>query len=73
MISVSKRSLTEDVQAGMNIEQLCEKYSTDTVAMTKGEMKRLLKEANLKLKRSKRSKFQLSDDVVSTTNESINQ
>lgn len=62
---ISKVNLTEDVNNGMKLNALVDKYGTNTA-----EMKRLLKEANLKIKKTKRARFILVDnEVTETTNE----
>ncbi len=59
MIQISKKGLTEDVNNGLKLEQLVSKYGTNT-----NEMKNLLREAGLKIKKTKVKRFILVDEVI---------
>lgn len=61
MKQISKKALTEDVNAGMKMDQLATKYELNA-----NQMKTVMKEAGLKIKKTAVKRFILLDDTVPT-------
>jgi len=55
---ISKKGLTDDINAGLKMDELTAKYGTN-----KSEMKYLLKEAGLTIKKTRVKRFILADDI----------
>ena len=61
---ISKKSITEDVNNGLKMDQLATKYGVKLNAM-----KACLKEAGLKIKKTAVKRYLLVDDVDTQVNE----
>jgi len=64
MKQISKKELTQDVNARMKKDELCAKYGINKFQMTN-----ILKEAGLKIKKTQTKKVVLVDDVDTTIEE----
>lgn len=69
MVKVSKKELTELVNQGKKKEELAEYYKIPT-----SEIVKLVKEAGLKFRKTRKRKSELVDDTTATTTqETVNQ
>lgn len=66
-VQISKKSLTEDINNSFTQTQLMEKYS-----LSAGTLRDILKEAGLKIKKTKVKRFILVDDTNNTSEQTIN-
>lgn len=64
MINISKSELAKDINAGMKREGIIEKYSTDKVKLTNGDVTKILKSAGLKIRKFKKPTFKVVDDTA---------
>ena len=73
MINISKASLFVDIENGFKRDQIIEKYSTDTVKLTNGDVTKILQQTGSRIKKYHRPKFQIIDNVPlpMNTNEAV--
>lgn len=63
MIKISKVALTQDVNNGLKREQIIAKYSEGDTKLPNSVLTTMLKECGLKIKKTRKPKFILVDNV----------
>lgn len=64
MINISKTGLAVDIENGFKREDIINKYSTDAVKLNNSDVTRILQQTGLKIRKFRKPKFKIMDEVV---------